>query len=79
MKNLKRIEMPKMDLHPRHRLSAESMENVRGGGGCICYRNPFNINAGCACNERAFGLCKQVNGGGTPGGTGCTNNMTPSN
>ena len=48
MKKLQRIELPKMDLHPDHRLSPEDMGFIQGGAGCICDKNPFNVNGGCA-------------------------------
>lgn len=75
MKKLQRIELPKMDLHPDHRLSSEDMGLIHGGAGCICNKRPFNLNGGCACNKKKFGICKDVEGGGSPEQPGCTVNI----
>ncbi len=60
MKKLQRIELPKMNLHPEHRLSYEEMEQLNGGAGCICLRKKYYMNGTCACNKNPFGLCKDV-------------------
>lgn len=60
MKKLQRIELPKMNLHPEHRLSHQEMEQLHGGAGCVCLRNPFMVNDVCACDGNPFGLCKEV-------------------
>lgn len=41
MKTLKKIESTKVDLNPNSKLSQEDMQNLTGGGGCICYKNGF--------------------------------------
>lgn len=64
MKKLKKIESSKMNFNEDHRLTPQEMSQVTGGAGCICYRNPFYVNDVCACNEKNFGLCNKVNGGG---------------
>lgn len=74
MKTLKKIESTKVDLNPNSKLSQEDMQNLTGGGGCICYKNGFGIvicpeNGGqpfCACWHNPFGFCTVVNGGGSP-------------
>lgn len=73
MSKLKMIEGPKMDLHPQHELTPVNMSEIRGGAGCICDKNPFNLNNGCLCDENKFGICNQVNGGGPGPGNGCKN------
>lgn len=73
MKKLKKIELSRVDLNPDAKLSSENMQNLEGGGGCICYNNPFNMWDGknpnssyCACYHNPFGFCSNVNGGGSP-------------
>lgn len=68
MKKLKKIESSKMNFDEDHRLTPQEMSQVEGGGGCICYNRGFWINGGCACDQKNFGLCSTVNGGG--GNTG---------
>lgn len=60
MKKLQRIELPKMNLHPEHRLSHQEMEQLHGGAGCICLKIKFYTNGTCACDQNPFGLCKDV-------------------
>lgn len=76
MKKLKIVENPKMDFHPEHKMSADEMGFAKGGAGCICDKNPFNVNDGCLCNDNKFGICSGVNGGGSGPGNGCKTNYS---
>mgnify|MGYP001041318749 CR=1 FL=1 len=60
MKKLKKIELPKMNLHPEHRLSYDEMARLGGGGGCICLKTRFFMGGVCTCDNNPFGLCKEV-------------------
>lgn len=61
-KKLKKIEFSRFDLNHDSKLSPEEMSKLHGEVGCICYKNPFNINGSCACYNNPFGLCSSVNG-----------------
>lgn len=60
MKKLKKLKLSEVDLNPESKLSVENMQNLDGGGGCICLRNSFMINSGCVCDINDFGICKNV-------------------
>lgn len=67
MKKLKNIEASRFDLNPDAKLSPESMMQLQGGSGCICFRNKFYIDGThpttrlCICDNNPFGLCSNVN------------------
>lgn len=60
MKKLKKLKLSEVDLNPENKLSVENMQNLDGGGLCICNDNSFMINSGCVCDDNAFGICKNV-------------------
>ena len=60
MKKLQRIELPKMNLHPEHRLSHQEMEQLHGGAGCICLKSKFGEGETCTCYTNPFGICINV-------------------
>ena len=61
MKKLKKLKLSEIDLNPANKLTPENMQELEGGAGCICDRNPFKVNSGCVCDDNSFGLCKYVN------------------